>query len=63
MLGTYPQPPFLLHNTAYMNIDEHYESIRKIMSKVDNVNYDKWGTGTILYTMNVKQKYTIINNR
>jgi hypothetical protein len=42
VLGHYPQPPFPLHTTLFNNVDEAFESIRIIMSIVDNINYPKW---------------------
>jgi hypothetical protein len=43
LLGVYPQPPFPLHHLREGTTDDEvYESIRIIMSKVDNYNYPKW---------------------
>lgn len=42
VLGNYPQPPFLLHHVAPSQAREAYESIRLLMSAVDDVAYPKW---------------------
>jgi hypothetical protein len=43
VLGSYPQPPFSLHHVAHpREIDQAYESVRRIMSFVDERPYPHW---------------------
>jgi len=43
VLGRYPQPPFLLHIlNDISNATDAYESIRRIMSEVDGLEYPSW---------------------
>lgn len=48
MLGKYPQPPFSLHFlTATEEAQSGYESIRKIMSITDGIEYPEWNVNEI----------------
>lgn len=42
VLGVYTQPPFSLHITEIGRVDEAYESIRRIMSSCDGIEYPEW---------------------